>query len=303
MIVVEFLNGGPLRMPMNRLIQNLVVTLFGAVTSAITAAILVFVELRFGWALYSITFWFVIPAGAIGAGLIAASGYYYGARLLNFRPTRNFLWVIVAISAGTFFFIYWLKYVLIKVDGNSIRDAVSYGQYLNYSLSHTAMRFSLRGHPIRNAVNIGFGGYLYAALQILGFAIGGIGVCGHLISLSYCDDCKLYLSKKGDQKRYFENPEEMQNSVAGFMAKVKDNQLQQAIQLHAETGSTAIKKASVFSSTIEIKRCKGCEKHRLNFSAQRKVENRWKDMKDLGYATFCMERVDVMKNLPPGQAT
>ena len=298
--MVEFRSGGPLRIPMNRLIQNLVITLFGAVTSMITAAILVFVELRFGWVLYSITFWFVIPAGAIGAGLIAASGYYYGARLLNFRPTRNFLWVIVAISAGTFFFIYWLKYVLITVDGNPIRDAVSFSQYLNYSLAHTAMRFSLRGRTIRNAVDIGFGGYLYATLQIIGFAIGGMVVCGHLISLSYCDDCKLYLSKKGDQKRYFENPEEMQDSVAGFMAKVKDNQLQQAIQVHAETGSTAINKTSMFSSTIEIKRCKGCEKHWLNFSAQRKVENRWKDIKDLGYSAFCMDRVDVMKNLSPG---
>lgn len=303
MIMAEFRSGRPLRIPMNRLIQNLAVTLFGAVTSIITAAILVFVELRFGWALYSLTFWFVIPAGAIGAGLIAASGYYYGARLLNFRPTRNFLWVIVAISAGTFFFIYWLEYMLITVDGNSISDAASFGRFLNYSLSHTAMRFSIRGRPIGDAVDIGFGGYLYAALQIIGFAIGGIGVCGHLISLSYCDDCKLYLRKKGDQKRYFESPEDMQNSVAGFLAKAQDNQLQQSIQVHAETGSTAIKTASVFSSTIEIKRCKGCEKHWLKFSAQRKVENHWKDVSELGYATFCMDRIDVMKNLTTGQAT
>src|SRR5208282_4354536 len=117
-------------MPMNRLTKNLVVALFGAVTSIITAVILVFVELRFGWALYGFTFWFVIPAGAVCAGGIAASGYYFGARLLNFRPTRNLLLFIVAISAGTFFFIYWLEYALLTVDGQSLSSAVSFGQFL-----------------------------------------------------------------------------------------------------------------------------------------------------------------------------
>ena len=299
MILAGFRCDGPTRIPMGRFTQNLVVALFGAVTSIITAAILVFVELRFGWALYSYTLWFVIPAGAICAGLVASSGYYFGSRLLNFRPTRNLLLAIVAISGGVFFLIYWLEYVLLTVNGKSISEVVSLGQFLNYSLSHTAIRFGLRGHPIGDAVDIGSGGYLYAALQIMGFAIGGLAVYGHLISLPFCGDCKLYLSKKGYQKRYFENPEDMQNSVAAFLAKVRDNQLQQSIQVHAETGSTAINAANVFSSFIEIKRCKACEKHWLKFTAQRKAGDDWKDISDLGYATFCMERVDVMENLSP----
>jgi hypothetical protein len=277
--------------------------LFGVVTSAITASILVFVELRFGWALYSFTFWFVIPAGAIGAGFIASSGYHFGSRLLNFRPNRNLLLAIVAISAGTFFFIYWLEYVLLTVDGNSISDTVSFGQFLNYSLSHTSIRFGFRGHPIGDAFDIGFGGYIYAALQIIRFALGGLVIYSHLTSLPYYEVCTLYLSKKGEQTRYFDNRKDMQNSIDGFLSKVQDKQFQQSIQFHAETGSAALKAVHVYSSTIKIERCKGCEKHWLKFSARHKTENDWKDISDLGYSTFCMDRVDVMKNLTPGQAT
>jgi hypothetical protein len=62
----------------------------------------------------------VIPAGAIGTGMLAACGYLAGARLLNCRPGRDLLSVILASSAGMFFLIQWFDYLFMNVDGRSI---------------------------------------------------------------------------------------------------------------------------------------------------------------------------------------
>jgi hypothetical protein len=74
-----------IRGDVSRVAQDFLVSGLGATTSIITAVILVAIDLRFNFSLYSWMFWFVIPAGAFACGLVAASGYYLGARLFNHR--------------------------------------------------------------------------------------------------------------------------------------------------------------------------------------------------------------------------
>lgn len=285
---------------MPRFTQNVVLALFGAVTSAITAAILVFVELRWGWALYSFSVWLIIPAGAIAAGFAASSGYYFGSRLLNFRPARDLLVGIVGISAGTFFFIYWLEYMFMTVDAKSVRDAITYSDFLDLVITNTSLSFGYRGHFVNGAVPIGAGGgYLYAALQIAGFAVGGLAVYFYLVSLPYCKDCGLYFKTKGKQTRYFENAGAVQASTEAFLAKVDEHRFQDSIQTHAGTGADNAAGASAFVSSIELKSCKGCEKHWLQFGVKRWVKNEWKDIPELNYTTFLMERVEAVQSLNP----
>ena len=62
----------------------------GLATSLLTALILWYIEQRFGWALYSWTFWFVIPVGAFLAGFAGASGYYFGSWFFGHRPNGIF---------------------------------------------------------------------------------------------------------------------------------------------------------------------------------------------------------------------
>ena len=49
---------------MKKFIQDILVSTSGLISSLITALILVFVELQFNFAIYSFTFWFIIPVGA-----------------------------------------------------------------------------------------------------------------------------------------------------------------------------------------------------------------------------------------------
>src|SRR5262245_6601007 len=82
----------------------------GLTTSLLTALILWLVQRKLGFAFYMLAFWFVIPAGAMLSGLVAASGYYGGAWFFGRRPTRVFLINVIMISVATYFFIRYLQY-------------------------------------------------------------------------------------------------------------------------------------------------------------------------------------------------
>jgi hypothetical protein len=63
----------------------------GFVSSVLVAMILWLIEQKFGLALYSWTFWLVVPAGALFAGFGAAGGYCFGAWSLATTP-RGCCW-------------------------------------------------------------------------------------------------------------------------------------------------------------------------------------------------------------------
>ena len=283
-----------IRGDVSRLAQDFLVSGLGATTSIITAVILAAVELRFDFSLYTWMFWFVIPAGAILCGFAAASGYYLGARLFNHRPTGILLLNMVAISIATFFLIHYLNYFFLEIDGKAVRDFIPFSQFLDIEMSHTAVQFNIRAHPIGEAVEIGSWGYLYAALQMLGFAVGGVAVYFHLKSLPYCDSCSKYLAKKGIQNRYTRDSEALTNAVKDIMHCLSESRFQDAIAVHAKmAGSDTYQKELVLRSQMQIKRCKSCNQHWLKFSVSKRSRDDWKDITELGCESFCAVPISI----------
>ena len=283
-----------IRSDLSRVAQDFLVSGLGAITSIVTAIILVAVDLRFDFSLYSWMFWFVIPAGAICCGFVAASGYYLGARLFNHRPTKILLLNMAAISVTTFFLIHYLHYYLLEIEGRAVRDFLSFSQFLEIEMSHTAVQFSIRAHPLGGAVELGSWGYLYAALQMIGFAVGGVAVYYHLKSLAYCETCSKYLAKKGNQTRYTADSEALTNAVREVMQCLSDGRFQDAIAVHARTGgSEKSDKESVLRSQMQLKRCKDCNQHWLKFTVSKRSRDDWKDISELGYESFCAEPISV----------
>jgi hypothetical protein len=138
-----------------------------------------------------------------------------------------------------------------------------------------------------------------ATLQFVGFALAGVLAFVALRHVSYCDECMIFLSKKGEQTRYFNREPEIQGSVDEFLSKAKARRFRQSIEAHAGVGSKDKKKTSEFSSTVEISRCPGCHRHRLKFSARCKKGMSWKDISMLGYEAFCLEPIDVKRHAIP----
>jgi len=177
----------------NRQIQDLLVAAFGFVASVATALLLFVIEKKFEIAIYSFAMWFVIPVGAILSGFLAAGGWYLGSIVLNDRPTWFLLANMVLASVTTFFFIHWLSYAFMEVDGKLISEYVSFSQYMDIVLTHQQMTFTVHGAKVGTTGELGSFGYVVALLQIVGFAFGAVAVFGYLMSLPYCQTYSKYL--------------------------------------------------------------------------------------------------------------
>jgi hypothetical protein len=273
----------------SRLLQDFVVAGVGAATSLATAAILIAIERSTGFSFYTFMFWFVIPVGAVLSGFVAASGYYLGARLFNHRPTKILLLNMVVISVATFFLIHYFSYYFLTIEGKPVRDFVSFVDFLRIELSHTSVQFGIRAHGIGEPVELGAWGYLYAALQVVGFAAGGLAVFGHLNSLPYCERCAKYLSAKGSQTRYSHIAGDTAETTKTLVECVATGRFQDAIAIHAREPENA--KDASFRSQIHIKRCKGCNLHWMKFTLSRRDKSVWKVFSEVGFERFTEEPI------------
>src|SRR5438270_12792878 len=86
---------------MNRITRNLAVVVGAALASILTASVLLFCEARSGRPLFDYAVASYVPAGAIVAGLLAATGMLACALLLRARPAPVVVLGIILVSAGT----------------------------------------------------------------------------------------------------------------------------------------------------------------------------------------------------------
>jgi hypothetical protein len=282
---------------MDKTLRGLIVALFGIATTLLTAAGLVYVELRYDFSIYGYVYAFVLPVGALFSGLVAASGYYLGAKLLSYHPGRAMMAAIVAISGGNFFFINWLEYVLLKVDGESIRSYISFPAYLVFVLTHTSVSVDLGTTVNDKAVALGAAGYLYAALLIAGFACGGWIVYAILRVAPYCDQCGLYMVKQGSQARYFVRREDLGACSAGFQAEAKQGRFRKAIELHGAAGSRQMDASSGYSLNVAFKHCRRCAGQWLELIGKQRVNKSWNRLSDIQYRAYCTEPIDAIETL------
>jgi hypothetical protein len=278
----------------DKLVRGVIVTLFGIATTALTAIGLVYLELRYDCAIYGFVYGFVIPFGAMLSGCLAASGYYLGSRLVNYRPGRLFFVNMLAVSGGNFFLIYWLKYSLLKVDGEPVSKWMTFADYLRFALTHTA--FTL-GHSPDDKYVLGVGGYAYAAVLILGFACGGWIMFRLAQSAAYCEACSLYMQKQGSQTRYFVKRDDLAGCSAAFKSEAERGQMRKAVDLHSRAGLREEDGTTGYFLRVEFMHCKRCGNQWLKLAARERVNNSWNRMSDFRYSTCCGERIDAIEKL------
>ncbi|HWG16918.1 MAG TPA: hypothetical protein VN678_03595, partial [Acidobacteriaceae bacterium] len=139
------------------------------------------------------------------------------------------------------------------------------------------------------------GQWLWAALQIFGLALGGVVVYGMLRALPYCEACSQFLSQKGTQTRYYLTERALRNCVDELHARIKAHQLGESILAHFGIGSDEKSHLSEYSSTIDIKECRQCHTHRMQFTARRKKKQSWKNIKVFGHTAESLEPIDIVR--------
>jgi len=272
---------------MKRTVQDFIVSGFGAITSILTAIVLFLIEQSIGLSIYTWTVWFIIPAGAICAGFVAAGGYYLGAKFFNHRTSWLILFNMVAISVATFVLVHYLTYAFMEVDGRPVHEFVPFESYMDIRLRHTSVEFRYRGAAkLGTTGELGEAGYLYALLQIVGFAIGGVAVYRWLASEPYCQTCSQYLSKRDKQSRFSGDADQFSEMVKIFLAHIALDQFQEAIKKHASFGERRSRKGLHLQSALELRQCNRCGINWLNFSCYKWAGRDWQEIHELHYSTF-----------------
>ncbi|OAI56111.1 hypothetical protein AYO49_04840 [Verrucomicrobiaceae bacterium SCGC AG-212-N21] len=253
------------------LVEDLIVTGFGLITSTAVAWASWWMAAKWDMAVYTFMVNFIIPAGAVICGIVAATGYWIGARLFNHRPSRTLLFNIVLVSITTFFVIHHFHYDNDEVQGVPISKLMTYPEYLVAVTEHMSYSSSRGGGA---PTELGKWGWGVAALQVIGFSIGGFVVYGWLCSVPYCDRCAKYLSEKKSHTVRWSDPEIMHASAPSVVTLMQEGRLQEAVSAHAALGEPKPKKPKAML-TLEMRKCPACENRRLRLMAMQHNGNQW----------------------------
>lgn len=188
------MNQGTLKGDASHIGKEAIITLGGLLTTVAVVGANFAVESAASFDFLSLSFWLVIPAGAVLGGWGAASGYYFTARFTHTMPSRTMLFNMVAIAIGAWVAYRWLGYATLTFeDGTSVSDAVSFSEY--YRITTEAMQLNIGTRGNMNAITtgeLGKLGYLRELLQVAGFASGGFISNSMLESVEACSKCRRY---------------------------------------------------------------------------------------------------------------
>lgn len=275
---------------MNPRARFILAILLGLSTSLAMAALLSWVGRESGVAFHTYTLWFVIPAGALLSGFLAASGFFAGARLWHCRPSLPLLATMVLASLGSYVTIHWLDHHFMRIEGIRVADYVPFGEYWRVATSHQSLRVhlarvgTLGGPPME----LGMLGYGYSALQVLGFAAGALAIYAHLDASPYCDACQRYFSGKLKTVRYWADRNALQDFVGRFFGLVQAGSVLEAISAHAvEAGEEKFDpKAHFLATAVRTRECRACGRFHLSFVAQaRAPRGEWEPVKGTEFST------------------
>jgi hypothetical protein len=166
---------------MSRILRSFLVVSCMAITTVLTAALVYWIEDQTDFSLYRFTFWFVIPVGALVCGVAGASGALVSARVLNSRP-GSYGGLAAAGALLMFLALSWMEYSFSVVHGVPLSKTIPFSTFLSYVLSHGSI------NTFGFTASIGWGAYLYALLDGIGFFVGALMVLSYLSAMPYCDE-------------------------------------------------------------------------------------------------------------------
>jgi hypothetical protein len=133
---------------------------------------------------------YVIPLGALIVGLLAAVGYGAASWLAGVRMSKWLIWAVVLLQVGAYFAAQYIEFRsldLVYENG----EPVGFLEYFDHVTRQFAwVEDGKAGEPF------GMWGYAMRALEIGGFAFGGLIVPLILLGRPYCEACSAYYRRK-----------------------------------------------------------------------------------------------------------
>lgn len=263
----------------------------GLLTSVLTALGNTLLHWLIGFNFFSFSFLVVIPAGALLCGFAAASGYYFAAKYFHIRPTKLLLIQMIVIAAATQCLIYWLEYQTLVVQGVHVADFLAFDRYLDITLTTQHMKFGRGAHI--DAGEVGEGGYWLAALDFIGFLVGGGCVYFWLLKEPTCEPCNKYLRALVKKKDSFAD----QHSFADYY----DNEFRHPVgsvefARHVGTEYSAGKaEKGTINMETRVLECPGCGSQAISEKVQVFNGRDWKEVSELARFIDMPEGTDVRR--------
>jgi hypothetical protein len=127
---------------MNRVARDFAVVLGATLSSLITACVLLFVEGRTGHPFFGFALASYIPAGAIGLGLIAATGLLICALLLRARPAPIVAIALLVVAGGTVYMVQSAEATLGSAGRVAAQDPTAFLQFVVNATVNSPLQFS-----------------------------------------------------------------------------------------------------------------------------------------------------------------
>jgi DNA-directed RNA polymerase subunit M/transcription elongation factor TFIIS len=253
--------------------KQLIIAAMGIGSAVVTGGILGLFEASTGITLYSFMFFFIIPLGAFFAGVMSASGYYFGAITFHQKPAGGVALNMVLVAIGAYLLAHYIPYNAMIIDGIQVKEKISFFQYLDLDIRHTTL--SIKGH---NTGELGSFGYIYALLQLIGFSVGGLCVFAFLLDIPFCQQCSEYLTKVKTQDRYTSEGEALFENVETFVKNLDEKKYRAAIKIHTDLMGSVEQTEHHLRTRITIHKCQTCEINHLNFEAAHLDSGDWKNI-------------------------
>ncbi|MBI2300420.1 MAG: hypothetical protein HYU66_16010 [Armatimonadetes bacterium] len=143
---------------------------------------------------------YVIPIGPLIVGLVAGLGYSIASRKTGVRISGRLLWTILFLQVAAYFIAQFIEFhrferlVAALVERGSIR--VKYAPSFWEWFDHMTRSFAFAEQGKEAGSPLGAWGYGVRALELLGFAGGGVVAPAVLKTVPYCSRCQVYMRSK-----------------------------------------------------------------------------------------------------------
>ncbi|NKE86979.1 hypothetical protein CO651_15310 [Rhizobium phaseoli] len=246
---------------LKNIVGNIGVSIFGIATFLLTVIAVVAVNQFTDFNFFTLSFFVVVPAGALLCGAAAASGYYFGSLLFHTRPTVLILIQILVVAAIAQFAIYYGEYRLLDLEnGRMASDVVSFSEYLDIYLSHTSLRVGRAG---TNTGDIGDYGRILAFIQFLGFVVGGVFVWLMLRVYPVCEKCGRYLRTLAKKQQIFSTQEDFTRYYDNlFEVPVDGPHFAQLMKWQPGKGDKIVK--GTIQTQTTLRGCPNCHTQRIS---------------------------------------
>jgi hypothetical protein len=180
------------RSPTSPIVRVVLVIAAGLITTLLSLAGFAWLAANTDFNVMGWYLWYVVPIGALIVGFSAGSGYGLASWLSGRKISGAVLGAVLVLQAGAYAGAQWLEfksYELVEDSGEPI-DFWTY-----YDATTRAISFEDTRRDT-NSEELGALGYAIRALELLGFALGGVAAPAILRSKPYCEPCQSYMSTR-----------------------------------------------------------------------------------------------------------